>query len=66
MATVLGKERTGVGGLEPLQPWRVFSETELQQMLSDDREAGVTIALILTGVIFAGLVLMLIGVTLSL
>jgi len=35
-------------------------------MLHDDVEAGVTISLILTGVIFAGLVLMLIGVALSL
>jgi hypothetical protein len=46
--------------------WRVFSGQERRQMLHDDVEAGVTISLLLTGVIFAGLVLMLIGVTLSL
>jgi hypothetical protein len=66
MATVSRGQNTGSDGLEPLQPWRVFSETERQQMLKDDMGAGITIALILTGVICAGLVLMLIGVTLSL
>ncbi|HEX4145476.1 MAG TPA: hypothetical protein VHY91_18365 [Pirellulales bacterium] len=66
MATILGDERTGGGGLEPFQPWKVFSESERRQMLKDDMGAGVTVAMILTGVIFAGLILMLIGVTLSL
>lgn len=66
MATVSSGERTSVGGPGPFEPWRVFSGQERRQMLHDDVEAGVTISLILTGVIFAGLVLMLIGVALSL
>ena len=66
MATVSGGHKLDVGGLDLGGPWRTFSEAERQQMRKDDIEAGVTIALILTGVIVAGVVLMLIGVIFSL
>jgi hypothetical protein len=66
MATVLGDGKIGLDGRTPSQSWKVFSPAQRQQMLRDDVEAGMTVALILTGVVFAGLVLVLIGVTLSL
>ena len=65
MATVLSDDRTA-GGADPSRPWRFFSEAERRQMLKDDMGAGVTVALILTGVIVAGMLLLLVGVTLSL
>lgn len=46
--------------------WKAFSETENEQMLKDDIRASVTVSMILTGVVFAGLVIGLIGVILSL
>ena len=66
MATILGDERTDVGGLDAHHCWRTFSASERQKMREDDIRAGMTVALILTGVIFAGLVNGLIGVMLSL
>ena len=66
MATVLSDAQTYVGGLNPKGFWKAFSESERQQMIRDDIRAGTTVTLILTGVIFAGLLIGLIGVTLSL
>ena len=66
MATVSGKEQKGFGNLDARRGWSAFSESERQQMLRDDIRAALTVALILTGVVFAGLLIGLIGVSLSL
>ncbi len=65
MATISSEHKLDVGGLDLSRPWRTFSEAEREQMRKDDIQAGVTIAMLLTGVIVGGVVLILIGVTFS-
>jgi hypothetical protein len=46
--------------------WDTFSPSEHETMLKDDLRAALTVTMILTGVLFSGLVIGLVGVTLSL
>jgi len=66
MATTLGNERGDGGGADARRYWGVFTEAEHRQMINDDLQAGTTVAMLLTAVIFAGLLIGLTGVLLSL
>jgi hypothetical protein len=64
MATVSRNPQLDLG-LDLAPPRRAFSDAEREQMRRDDIAAGITIALILTGMIAAGVALILIGVAFS-
>ena len=66
MATISGNEQGSLTGLNLTNSWQMFSEAQHRQMIREDIEAGVSVAIVLTGVLFAGVVIGFIGVMLSL
>jgi len=66
MATTSGNEHANASGLDSHRYFGVFSEAEQRQMINEDLQAGVGVALLLTGVIFCGVLIGLTGVLLSL